>query len=154
MTNVVKTDKRTEKFERKKIVRSIKNAGIDEITAHEIAMNVPETEGITTDEIRRIVTEELKRIDPEVAMRYANTRRLAARMALNAVKGFALLPRETMNRLKLKTGESIIVTFGENTTTLRAEPGSVERNGIMLHTEDLQMVGASDGERIVVQRPD
>jgi 2-phosphoglycerate kinase len=57
MTNVVKTDKRTQVFEKKKIVRSIKNAGIDEITAHEIASNVPETEGITTDEIRRIVTE-------------------------------------------------------------------------------------------------
>jgi hypothetical protein len=75
-------------------------------------------------------------------------------MALNAVKGFALLPRETMNRLKLKTGESIIVVFGENTSTLRAEPGTVDRNEIMLNTQDLQTVGAPDGERIVVQRPD
>jgi hypothetical protein len=154
MTNVVKTDKRTVAFEKKKIVRSIIRAGIDEITAHEVATTVPEKEGITTDEIRMIVTEELKMIDPEAAMRYSNTRRLAARMALNTVKGFALLPRETMNRLKLKTGENINVVFGERIYTLRAEPGSVERNGIMLHTEDLQTVGASDGERIVVQRPD
>jgi hypothetical protein len=152
MTNVLKKNRESEAFDIAKIIRSIRLANLDELTSYEVASKIPKRDGITTEEIRRIIIKELKRIDPEAAMRYSNTRRLAAKKAMHAVKGFAMLPRETMSRLKLRTGENIQVVLGDKRQTLKAEPGLVDRNEIQLNEEDLVSIGASDGTRIAVQR--
>lgn len=152
MTNINKKDRRTEPFDRAKLERSIRDADIDENTAREIARKVPEKEGITTDEIRRIVAEELKKRKPEAAERYTDTRRLAARKAVDAVKGIARLTKETMSMLKVKSGDTINVLHRDKTHKVRTEIAPVDRKEIQLHEEDLRTIGASDGTRVAVQR--
>ena len=153
MANVNKKDRKPEPFDRVKLERSIRDTGIDENMAREIARKVPEKEEITTDEIRRIVAEELKKKNPEAAERYTETRRLAARKAVDAVRGIARLTKETMSRLKVKSGDTINVLHRDKPYKVRAEIAPIDRKEIQLHEEDLRAIGASDGTRVAVQRP-
>lgn len=152
ITRVDKKDRRPEKFDTEKIERSLHYIGLDEITAREIAWKVPERDGITTDEIRSIVFEELKKRDPEAAERYLSTKRLVARTDIDAIKGIALLQKETMSRLNLNAGETIEVLLGERKHSLRAEHSQVHKDDVLLHEEDLKTIGAQIGTRIIVQR--
>jgi hypothetical protein len=152
LANVKKMDGRTEMFDRPKLERSIKDAGADENTAREVAAKVEDREGMTTDEIRKSVTNELRQRKAEVAERYENTKRLAAKKAVDAAKGTARITEDTMKRMNLKTGDNMELMHENNRHTVRAEQASVGRNEIRLHEEDLKTLGAEEGTRIAARR--
>jgi transcriptional regulator NrdR family protein len=64
-----------EEFDRKKVEKSIKKAGVSENTARMIAEGVKHREGMATSEIRSHVIAELKRHEPEAARRYETHRK-------------------------------------------------------------------------------
>lgn len=152
MANIKKKDGGTEKFDRKKLEQSIRNAGADERTAREVAAKVLEKEGMTTDEIRRTVGNELRKRKAELADRYLDTKRLAAKKAMDAAKGTARITEETMERLNLKAGDNIELMHENRKHTVRAEKASVGRKEIRLHEEDLRALGAKEGTQIAARR--
>ena len=152
MVDVRKRDGKTEKFDRAKLERSLRNTGTDEKTAREIAEKIEEKEGITTDEIRKIVEKELKAKDAKAADNFECTRCLAARKAIDAAKGSARLTEENMKRLKLETGDSVELTYERKKHTVKAERAAVDRNEIRLNEDDLRTIGATDGTQIAVRR--
>ena len=152
MANVKKIDGRTEMFNRTKLERSIRDAGADENMAREVAAKVKEREGMTTDEIRKTISNELRQRKAEVAERYVNTKRLAAKKAVDAAKGTARITEDTMKRMNLKTGDNMELMHENKRHTVRAEQASVGRNEIRLHEEDLKALGVKEGTRIAVRR--
>jgi len=62
------------------------------------------------------------------------------------------LSEETMNRLRLKGGDSINIIHSDESRTLKVERGTLKNNEINLNESDLRNIGASDGMRILVQR--
>lgn len=152
MANVMKKDGRTEMFNRTKLERSMRDAGADESTAREVASKVKEREGMTTDEIRKTVTNELRQRKTEIAERYENTKRLAAKKAVDAAKGTARITEDTMNRMNLKTGDNMELMHENNRHTVKAEKASVGRKEIRLHEEDLKALGAKEGTRITARK--
>jgi phosphatidate phosphatase PAH1 len=152
LVNVKKKDGRTEEFKRTKIERSLKNVGVKETNAKEIANKVSEKEGMTTTEIRESVQKELRNRNKEAAEKYESSRRLAARKAIDAAKGTVRLTEETMKRLNLRPGENLELCHKDNRITLKAEKGLVATNEIRLHEDDLRKIGAPEGTRIVARR--
>jgi 2-phosphoglycerate kinase len=150
--NVRKRSGETEKFEKTKLERSLRKARADEKTATDIANRVSEKEVNTTQEIRNMVVEELRKTDTEAAERYENTRRLAARAAVDAAKGIARLAEETMTRLNLKAGDTIDLCHEDHKHTVKAERATVGAKEIRLHEEDLKSLGITDGTQIAVRR--
>ena len=152
MENVRKRSGETEKFDKAKLERSLRKARVDEKTAMDITNRVSEKELNTTDEIRNMVAEELRKTDAKAAERYEDTRRLAARAAVDAAKGIARLAEETMTRLNLKAGDTINLCHEDHKYTVKAERAAVGAKEIRLHEEDLKALGVTDGTQIAVRR--
>jgi hypothetical protein len=79
MTLVNKRTETEEEFDRTKLEESITRAGATEERAKEIASGIDSTTLETTEEIRRLVAEELRKTDAAIAERYEGTRNLAAK---------------------------------------------------------------------------
>ena len=152
MTDLKKRDGRTEKYDRSKIERSIRASGSDEKTAKEVARAITEREGTTSEEIRRTVSKELRRRSPEVADRYDETRRLAAKKAVEAAKGAAHMSEDAMRGMNIKKGDTIELVHGEKRHTVRVEKAITGKRSIHLNESDLRNLGASEGTRITVHR--
>ena len=152
MENVRKRSGETEKFDKGKLERSLRKARVDEKTAMDITNRVSEKELNTTDEIRNMVAEELRKTDAKAAERYKDTRRLAARAAVDAAKGIARLAEETMTRLNLKAGDTIDLCHEDHKHTVKAEKATVGAKEIRLHEEDLKALDVTDGTQIAVRR--
>ena len=152
MENVRKRSGETEKFDKTKLERSLRKARIDEKTAIDITNRVSEKELNTTDEIRKMVAEELRKTDAKAAERYEDTRRLAAKAAIDAAKGTARMTEETMNRLNLEVGDTIELCHEDHKHTVKAERAAMGLKEIRLHEEDLKALGVTDGISIAVRR--
>jgi plastocyanin len=152
MENVKKRSGEIEKFDKTKLERSLRKTRVDEQKAIDITNRISEKEMNTTNEIRNMVVEELRKIDTETAMRYENTRRLAARAAIDAAKGIAQLTEETMNKLNLEVGDTINLCHEDHKHTVKAEKATVGAKEIRLHEEDLKSLGITDGTSIAVRR--
>jgi plastocyanin len=150
--NVRKRSGETEKFEKTKLERSLRNARVEEQKATDIANRVSEKEVNTTGEIRNMVVEELRKTDKEAAERYESTRRLAARAAIDAAKGVARLTEDTMNKLNLEVGDTINLCHEDHKHTVKAERAAIGAKEIRLHEEDLKALGVTDGTSIAVRR--
>jgi len=70
MAKLKKRSGREEEFNRSKLERSMTKAGAKEETARKVAGKITPREGMSTSEIRRKVTEELKRENPQAASQY------------------------------------------------------------------------------------
>ena len=152
MDNVRKRSGETEKFDKAKLERSLRKARVDEKTAMDITNRVSEKELNTTDEIRKRVAEELRKTDAKAAERYEDTRRLAAKAAIDAAKGTARMTEDTMNRLKLEAGDTIDLCHEDHKHTVKAERAAINAKEVRLHEEDLKALGVTDGTSIAVRR--
>ncbi len=70
MSKIKKRSSVEESFQQKKIANSMRNAGISNETAEEIAGHIDYHEGISTSEVRNRVIGGIKNREPQAAMRY------------------------------------------------------------------------------------
>jgi Fe2+ transport system protein FeoA len=141
-----------ERFDSEKIERSLHNMGIDDHIARYIAWKVPERDGITTQEIRKIVFRELFEIDPGLAEMYLATRRLLITTDVEVPQGIAFMKKETMARMRMVPGESIDIVHQGERHRFTVHHAPLRRNQIALNIDDLKGIGVRDGKRITVQR--
>ena len=152
MTNVRKKNGKSERFDRTKIERSIRDSGADERTAKEVARMVPEKEDTTSEEVRRAVARELRKRNAKFADNYDATRRLAASKAIDAAKGTAHITEDAMKGLNVRKGDTIELIHGEKRHTVKVERTTPGEMRIHLNESDLKVLGAPEGARVSVQR--
>jgi hypothetical protein len=152
MAIVIKKDGKTERFDGEKLERSLHYLGLDKYTAREIAWKVPERNGITTNEIRSIIRDELRKRDGDAAELYKTTRHLPARRAMDTLRGCALLTAETMGVLRLESGDAIRISHGGRSHTVKAKKTQIDKHEIRLHAEDLRRLGVREGTRVRIQK--
>ncbi len=70
MSTIKKRSGLEEKFSKDKIINSMRNAGISEETAEEIAGGISYREGITTSEVRNRVIGGIKNREPQAAKQF------------------------------------------------------------------------------------
>ena len=152
MANVTKWNGSTEPFNRAKIEKSIRNAGMDEAAARNIAKEIPERD-FTTAELRKTITQHIRESNQEAADRYEGTARLVARKSVQTAKGVARMTQNTLNRMKIKVGETVNLAHGEKKHSVKVEANTqAKEREIHLHNEDLRTVGAEEGSRINTHR--
>ena len=78
MKNIEKRSKKQAEFDRKKIERSIRNAGADKKAAQSIAEGVKHREGLKTSEVRKHVLERLTTQDAQLGKNYETFKKPAA----------------------------------------------------------------------------
>ena len=169
--NILKENGKEETFEISKIEESIRNVGVNEKTAKEIAFLVSDRKPSSTKDARKIISKELRNRSVEAsrnyeevrsaARSYIESRRLVAKHGNKTAKGVtllpgvALLPKNAMTRLNLDDGDRFMVMHGNQRHTLIAkltEEDNIRWNEIWLHDDDMQNIGASDGVDIIAQR--
>lgn len=152
MTQVTKRDSSTEPFNRQKIERSIRKAGADETTAKEIAGEIPD-KTMSTCQIRVSVTDKLRERSDDLADHYASTFRLMLKRGEESLRGVALMAEETMERLKIKLGDVLHLTYIGKQHLVRIEVDQdVGRSEIQLHPDDIAALGAEEGKKVATCR--
>lgn len=152
MANVTKRNGTTETYKREKIVNSIKKAGLDDAAARKIANAIPERD-ISTAELRKTITENVRMTNQEAAARYEGTTRLVARKSVQSAKGVARMTQNTLNRMKVKVGDTIDLIHGDRKHRVKVDVSDqAKEREINLHTEDLHTIGAEEGNRINTYR--
>jgi len=79
MLTVKKRSGKQADFDKKKLEKSIRNAGADENTARSIAEGTKHREGLTTPEIRKHVVAELQRHHADVGKHYESFKKPATK---------------------------------------------------------------------------
>jgi len=150
---ITKRNGKTEEFNSAKVERSVKNAGVDDKNAKDIAKQISEKNYATTNEIRTAVNNILTK-HPETAKKYEGSRTLVARRALEAIRGIARLSKAGMVNLNLKEGDNVRLLNKTKNRTMEVDKNNktdIEWNEIRLHEKDMKILGISNGEDIIAQ---
>lgn len=148
---VLKKNGRKERFKKGKLIRSLKEAGLESHIAKNIANSMDIENGMSTEEIRSIVKAYLEHVDKKVLERYSNTKRMRVHNDILEVEGNCLLDNETMKKMGFLTGEEIDVINGEFYEKLRVfgiTGDWIKPDHLYLSHEDMEEIKAGNESRI------
>lgn len=152
MARVRKRSGETQEFDRRKLEESIRRAGASDETARRVADRIRPSEGVSTDELRRMVSQELRRESEALSGAYTSTRRLRAREDSKLSAGVVKLPEELLRQHGLKEGQQAHVVHMDRRTEVKVRPESSARPAeILMSRSDLERLGASEGSRVNVR---
>lgn len=149
---IVKRSGKLEEFDRHKLQESIRRAGASDETARRIAERMNPPEGTSTEELRRTVSQELRRENEALSGAYASTRSLRARSASDLKAGVVLLHEDLLKKHGLTSGQSAYVVHMDRRADVHVRSAdSAEPAEILMARSDLERLGASDGTRVNVR---
>ncbi len=141
-----------QEFDQKKLEESIRRAGASDETAKRVAERVKPFDGMTTDELRRQVSQELRRENEALSGAYTSTRRLRARAAKDLSSGVVLLHDELLKQYGLQSGQPAYVVHLDKRADVQVRPTeSAKQAEIWMSRSDLERLGASEGSRVNVR---
>jgi hypothetical protein len=152
MSKLKKRSGYQEDFDKTKVEKSLRNAGVAEETASKIAEKLRPSEGTPTSEVRRQIVNELKTQDPETGRRYESIRALVAKATAGVGKAAARLQEETLKALGAKAGEVLELEHFGKKDRVKAEKSAVNQREIHLRHETLRTLGAPEGKKLAVRR--
>jgi hypothetical protein len=133
--------------------RPAKGVDADERPVLEIMGMVPQDAStMTTEEIHAMVLHDMDKEGEHEAELKRTEFLIPARLSADLAQGLARLEDRYMHELKINSGDQIaLVHFGQHhPMTAVAAPSGAE--GIELSPEDLDMLGISHGDTIIVRR--
>lgn len=152
MARIKKRSGEMQEFDRGKLEESIRRAGASDETARRVAERVRPADGTSTDELRKMVSQELKRENSALSGAYTSTRRLRARSASEVAAGVALLNEELLKKHGLEPGQQAYVVHMDKRTDVSVrQADSANPAEIWMSRSDLERLGASDGARVNVR---
>ena len=146
-----KRDGTEEPIRRGKIERSIRDTGTSSQNAKKISDSIQARDGMTTNDIRKLVSSRLREMDPKSADTYDKQRRLTVHQSNDQNSGKILLDNATLKDLGLKPGDSLSVVL----STIRDfEVGKSEQMelGAFINNEDIRSLKFNEGHRIIIRR--
>lgn len=141
-----------QEFDRRKLEESIRKAGASDETARKVADRIKHSEGTTTEELRKQVSQELKRENAALSGAYASTRRLRARSASDLAAGVVLLHEELLKQYGLQSGQAAHVVHMDRRADVHIRPTeSAKPAEIWMSRSDLDRLGATEGSRVNIR---
>ena len=127
-------------------------AGASDPVAKEIAKKVQavDGDGLSTIELRRLVTSELRKVNEAVAEAYARTVRFPVKARNDVGAGQAHVPKRIERLPDILPGQPGRVGFGERRTNVRIEP-SLDQREVWLNPSDFRALGAPEGARVAIR---
>lgn len=152
MARVRKRSGEMEEFDRRKLEESIRRAGASDETARRVADRIRPSEGVSTDELRRMVSQELRRESEALSGAYTTTRRLRARSDSGLSTGVVKMHEDLLRQHGLKEGEQAHIVHEDRRAEVKVRPeGSARPAEILMSKSDLERLGASEGSRVNVR---
>ncbi len=141
-----------QEFDRRKLEESVRRAGASQDVAKRIAEKIQPSEGMSTQDIRRRVSDELRNENMALSGAYMSARRLRARAAQDLSAGVARLHTDHLRGLS--SDQSAMLVHGNKRAELRVEPSaSAASHEVLLSSADLQRLGIQEGSRVAVRFP-
>lgn len=150
MTQVVKRSGELQEFDRTKLVASIQRAGADPQVANAIGAKITVAEGTSTMDLRRNVTEELRKVDERLADAYARTLRLRAMARDDVSAGSARVPKKIERVMGVTPGQPARVRHKDNRRDVRVEP-ALDMREVWLNRTEYEALGLPEGTRVAVR---
>lgn len=151
MTMVKKRSGEMQEYDRSKLEESMKRAGAKEDVARRIAERIPAAEGLATEEIRRKVTEELRKEDPVNADAYLMTRRLEAKVNAETPVDAGRVSEHLAKLFEQQKSLPASLYHGARREDVRVEPAHKNFGEIWLNKAVLDRLAAQEGARIAVR---
>ena len=152
MAKIKKRSGEMQEFDKRKLEQSVKRAGASEEVARRVAGKITPSEGLSTEELRRSVSQELKRENESLSGAYTGTRRLRAKEAKDLSSGVVRLNEELLKTHGLQSGQHAHLMNKDMKTEVRVEPAkSADREEIQMSHADLEKLGVSEGSRVNVR---
>lgn len=152
MAELTKRDGSRQPYMQSKVVQSLRQAGVAENTAREVADKVKPKDGERTTEFRKRVEAELTNRDPQAAERYRNTRRLEVREDDEVSSGSVRINPTTAENMGWKGGG---ITVGNEDNEMRLdieESRNAEERTAYVNQRTLRSLGAQEGTRVRLTR--
>jgi len=149
--NIKKRDGTEEPIRRGKIERSIRDSGASSQNAKRISDSIEARNGMTTNDIRKMVSAKLRETDKISADTYDKQRRLTIHQSSDQNSGKILLDNATLKDLELKPGDNLSVVLS---TIKDFEVGKSEKMelGAFINNDDLRSLKFNEGHRIIIRR--
>jgi len=154
-TKIRKRNGRAQKFRKKKLIRSLQEAGLETHKAKVVASMVNVEDGMSTGELKFKVYDIVKKMDGKAAEKYWTTRVFKVNEEAFEANGSAIISEETMDELELNVGDPIDIYNGERFETVRAYEVSisgVNPGEIYISHNDMEDIGIHSGNRIAVRK--
>ncbi len=154
MVKVLKRSGNLEEFDRRKLEQSIRHAGASEEIAGRIAKRIEPREGMSTADLRRMVSEELRRENATLSGAYTTTKRLRARGSPDLKSGVVRLHEDLLKPFDVHSGDKINLAHKENEARVEVQIGrSDDPREVVVNRADLEKLGAKEGTRVNVRFP-
>jgi hypothetical protein len=141
-----------QEFDRRKLEASIRRAGASEEVAKRVAERIKPSEGASTEELRKLVSQELRRENEAISGAYATTRRMEARSASDLAAGVVRVQEELLRKHGLQSGQHAHVMHMERDREVKLESAkSAKPDEIHMAKSDLEKLGVSEGSRVNVR---
>ncbi len=150
--NIIKKNGQKEAFSREKLERSMKTIGVSDDITKNIISSIEEKEGLRSNDIRRMVTQQLEKVDKHSADKYNRQRRIILHQSKELKNGTILIDKPTLADLKITPGASIDVVVGSNLKPFITSQGTTTGPGAFLNINDIRSLNQNEGTRILIQR--
>ena len=149
--NIKKRDGTEEPVRRGKIERSIRDSGASSQNAKKISDSIEARDGMTTKDIRKMVSTSLREMDAKSADTYDKQRRLTIHQSSDQNSGKILLDNATLKDLQIKPGDNLSVVLS---TIKDFEVGKSEKMelGAFINNDDLRSLKFNEGHRIIIRK--
>lgn len=152
MAKVRKRSGEMEEFDRRKLEESIRRAGASDETARRVAERIRPSEGVSTEELRRMVSQELRRESEPLSGAYTTTRRLRARADPGLSAGVVKMHEDLLKQHGLKEGQQARIVHMDSVREVEVRPeSSAQPAEVLMSKSDLERLGAAEGSRVNVR---
>jgi hypothetical protein len=152
---VKKRNGHMELYRKGKIIRALKEAGLESHTAKNIANSIDVKNGMTTEDIKKVVIKYLEHVDREIKEKFVETSRMKVHNDIVEVEGNCLLNSSTMEKMGFHTGEEIDVYHGEYYEKLRVfgiKGDWIKPDHLYLSHEDMKEIKAHNESRVAFRK--
>ncbi len=154
MAKVRKRSGKVEEFDRRKLEESIRRAGAPPEVVKRVSERIKPKEETSSDELRRMVAEELRRESTTLSGAYMSTKNLRIRTSSEARAGVARLNEELLKEHGARSGGHVMVRHKDREAKMQVEASpELNPHEIQVSKSDLDKLGAQEGVRLDVRFP-
>jgi predicted transcriptional regulator with HTH domain len=139
-------------FDQDKLEKSMLDAGATPQLAKQISSRVQPSEGLSSDDLRRRVSEELLRENTYLAGAYLSTRRFTVKNDPSLVSGIVRMDAEHFNGISASANAILYAETNKTEVHLQAIQG-MDPGEIQMSFADMDKLHVSDGSCVAVRFP-
>ncbi len=150
--NIGKRNGKIEPYSREKLERSMKTLGVSDENSKKVIKSIEVKDGMRSNDIRKMVSQQLEKVDKKSADRYNRQRRITFHQSTDLENGTIIIDDSTLTDLNMEPGDSLDIVLGSNHRAFVTSRSTTTGSGAFLNNSDLRSIGINEGNRIIIQK--